>query len=449
MEFKFLCLLLLSKLTEFECQTAISLIFIHICIFSENTDKTKEDPDVGESPVPDMCPTEGERISYLPDVIVSARMDSSENHSASPSLVCDNSPFNTEEDMDTSNDREGVLNQSENNDISKRSEESYTFCDEGDEEKSDKSNLDNQQVEVSTENIEVNIEENETSELDFLSKVNAYQSDKDQSVEEKRAEHYSKINTSEVRAASENSTQEAQENFIEESKELESNTTEIENKITEMEGSSEGLVFCPLDVETTEKHDDSGTQLQDTSKNLDKNELCTLEENLNNSHTNALVEPSASNKAGHVHIHLDNTSDFDSFQFWRTPIPQLDLDLDIIDGQPKNIHVTARVKDEEHHKVYASEMNVQVGEKDMNPSLSDSMSDLTLCDKLDGAVINTNRSKSVSEEEGLRIHKASISSVSEADNYLQGGSMSLVGQNENTLTVIDGDVQGKNYAYIL
>ena len=102
-----------------------------------------------------------------------------------------------------------------------------------------------------------------------------------------------------------------------------------------------------------------------------------------------------------VHIHLNNSSDFDSFQFWRTPLPQVDLDLDILKEN-------ALSSDE-----------LQSLEADLRVALSNSMSDLTVCDnQASSALLNEN---------GLANFEAITSGMNNS---------------ETTMTVIDGMVQG-------
>ena len=383
-----------------------------------------------------MCPTEIERISDLPDVITSTRTESSENRSASPSLVCDNSP--SSEAMDVSEDQPNVLTQSGSSSIEIPSVESLASSNISEiNENRDESSSDNKKAEVSTESIVLDIDNTESTDDETSSNVIPYQSNIDQSVEEKRAEHYSKVDTQEAETNEESSIQENQKNSEEVNKDAENSAAKMKQDSKETDSSLQGLVDIPLDSETVEQSENDDSQKQENTEVLQKEEDIS-EPNVNNNHSTESVESSSSTKSGHVHIHLDNTSDFDSFNFWRTPLPQLDLELDLVDGKPQNIHVTARVKDQEHHKVYASEMNIQVGDKDSSANLSDSMSDLTVCDKLDNTVMNTNRSESISEEDGVMIRKASVSSVSDEDS----GAKSTSGQTENTLTVIDGVVQG-------
>ena len=419
-----------------------------------------------QSVTPDMCPVEGERVSELPDVITSAQTDKSDNSRGSPSLVYDNSPVTLDEAMDTTDDQDNVFKQSEASSTVDQSIENRSSSDEPsskttvDQSIEKRSSSDEPSSKTAVEvaessvdslsqsgetvlddiKLEIRSENNETVDVESVNVI-AYQSNLDQSVEEKRAKHYSHVTDEESTDIVNDINSQEKPNSPQETKDLSEGDEERGKTMVEARDTSEELVEIPLDSDSSGNKEETAEEPRLTSTG--KEEVKLTDQNTNDNHSSEVVE--SSSKPGHVHIHLDNISDFDSFQFWRTPIPQLDLDLDIVDGKPQNIHVKARVKDEEHHKVYASEMNVQVtGDRDVNSNLSDSLSDLTVCDKLDNPVINTNRSESVSEEEGLLIHKASVSTVSETDNlYNSAASTSVAGQNENTLTVIDGVVQGK------
>ena len=413
--------------------------------FLNSKDGKEEGQD--QSVAPDMCPVEGERVSELPDVITSAQTDKSDNSRGSPSLVYDNSPVTLDEAMDTTDDQDNVLKQSEASSTVDQSLENRSSSDDEPSSKTAvevaESSVDSQSGETVLDDIKLEIrsENNKTVDVESVNVI-AYQSDLDQSVEEKRAKHYSHVTDEESTDIVNDINSQERPNSPQETKDLsEGVEDETAKTMVEARDISEELVEIPLDSDSSGNKEETSEEPRLTS--TEKEEVKLTDQNTNDNHSSEVVE--SSSKPGHVHIHLDNISDFDSFQFWRTPIPQLDLDLDIVDGKPQNIHVKARVKDEEHHKVYASEMNVQVtGDRDVNSNLSDSLSDLTVCDKLDNPVINTNRSESVSEEDGLLIHKASVSTVSETDNlYNSAASTSVAGQNENTLTVIDGVVQGK------
>lgn len=61
------------------------------------------------------------------------------------------------------------------------------------------------------------------------------------------------------------------------------------------------------------------------------------------SNTSELSTPEGRQNSEHrVHVHLDN---FNTFQYWRQPLPEVDIDFDLINGAPANIHVVAKVKE--------------------------------------------------------------------------------------------------------
>lgn len=59
-----------------------------------------------------------------------------------------------------------------------------------------------------------------------------------------------------------------------------------------------------------------------------------------------------------VHIHVDNADNFNSFNYWRPPLPEMDMNVEIVEGKPRAIHVSARVTDSIGHRVYTSEIEV-------------------------------------------------------------------------------------------
>ena len=162
-----------------------------------------------------------------------------------------------------------------------------------------------------------------------------------------------------------------------------------------------------------------------------------------------------------VHIHLDNN--FNTFQYWRSPLPEVNIDFDIINGQPTNIHVVAKVNDDESNKVYASEMNVSISDSSSlvassssggvvttptsSPSSSDSRSS-----SLVSSVMSSHAMSDI-EKSGVRIHTASVSTVSDAaeETVAHIGSTHVLGQHlgEQHLAIVDGIVQGKVYRKIV
>ncbi|XP_021941543.1 serine/threonine-protein phosphatase 4 regulatory subunit 1-like isoform X4 [Zootermopsis nevadensis] len=69
---------------------------------------------------------------------------------------------------------------------------------------------------------------------------------------------------------------------------------------------------------------------------------------------------------GHVHVHvesnpLNGAETFNTFQYWRVPIPELQLDISLAEtGKPTTVHVKAKVTDETMQRTYASELNVDM-----------------------------------------------------------------------------------------
>ncbi|KAK7505661.1 hypothetical protein BaRGS_00002932, partial [Batillaria attramentaria] len=147
------------------------------------------------------------------------------------------------------------------------------------------------------------------------------------------------------------------------------------------------------------------------------------------------VYSSASDKAcgDRVHVHLDN-SNFNTFQYWRSPLPEVDIDFDVINGAPANIHVVAKVKDGEKHKVYKTHMDVVVSPSDTSHS---------------GSVTQVTDGSSVQRRDmelgGVTIHTASVSTVSDADEETVDniGSTHVLGHSlgQPTLAVVDGVVK--------
>ncbi|KAK3765828.1 hypothetical protein RRG08_026297 [Elysia crispata] len=153
-----------------------------------------------------------------------------------------------------------------------------------------------------------------------------------------------------------------------------------------------------------------------------------------------------------VHIHLDNN--FNTFQYWRSPLPEVNIDFDIINGQPTNIHVVAKVKDDDNNKVYASEMNVSISDSSSAAPSNDSLvtvssssptsSSDSRSSSLTSSVLSSH-AMSDFEKCGVRIHTASVSTVSDAaeETVAHIGSTHVLGQHlgEQHLTIVDGIVQ--------
>lgn len=218
------------------------------------------------------------------------------------------------------------------------------------------------------------------------------QEDINKSLEEKRAEFYYKENIDEMTSEPVVETEVIEEERSDDSENSNhNNATESEsNVLTE-------------DLEIPKR--------EEIRIPCESNEVC--DETVNS------IEQSESSDivTENVHIHLDNSSDFDSFQYWRTPIPQVEVDLAALSAPTEdniNSVLDSRVKSESEN-VYDSTSGLTLG-------LSDSLNDLTVCD---------NHSTSVMSGAQVAV---------EHDSQL--GDLGQMQSGETTMTVIDGVVQG-------
>lgn len=200
------------------------------------------------------------------------------------------------------------------------------------------------------------------------------------SVEEKRSEFYIKDNAAEALPTSENDNS-AQSKVLkcEEENVNHNNTLENVTRTPEIELPKADEIRIPC--ESNEDDDIVGIAVESNSSVADTE---------------------------HVHIHLDSSSDFNSFQYWRTPIPQVEEDISKLkaDNLAKSDGTTGQNEN-------AHENN------GLTLALSDSLNDLSVCDHILGSVM-------LGPSEGVEHDLRSAGQV----------------QDETTVTVIDGVVQG-------
>lgn len=201
------------------------------------------------------------------------------------------------------------------------------------------------------------------------------QEDETRSVEEKRAEHYLRNETSQ----------------------------NIESSTDADLGTDESNAHVDTENVSNNNANESDTSIQNLSLELTNPDSSQSEKPLSESVPVSDSGNANSCDENQVHIHLDDTSDFDTFQYWRTPIPQVDIDLDSL---------------KEDTPPVSSEDQLSVS-SDLNAALSNSMSDLTVCD--------TQQSSVLVNENTL----AGLEAISSGDT------------SETTMTVIDGMVQGR------
>ncbi|XP_062583021.1 serine/threonine-protein phosphatase 4 regulatory subunit 1-like isoform X2 [Saccostrea cucullata] len=133
-------------------------------------------------------------------------------------------------------------------------------------------------------------------------------------------------------------------------------------------------------------------------------------------------KPEISSQEDLVHIHSDSSlNTYDSFNFWRDPLPEVSLDLDVLnDNQDKDgVNLSSRTATENECDTINSDMG-----------------SLSLTDSGNYPLSASNQSKS-------QIHTASISSVSE-ESVSHIGSTHVLGQNLNE--VMEGVVH--DYGFI-
>lgn len=160
---------------------------------------------------------------------------------------------------------------------------------------------------------------------------------------------------------------------------------------------------------------------------------------------------------GRLHIHLDNSVDFNSFNYWRTPLPSIDLDFDLVDGRPQNIRVKATATDTRTHQVYSTQMNVSVDDRTPNShktsedinAVTKGLKDTHVDSERSALVVPSKpaRGEEAAVTEPVQIHTASVSTVTDAseETVTHIGSTHVLGHqlSETTLTIVDGVVQGK------
>ncbi|XP_064640265.1 serine/threonine-protein phosphatase 4 regulatory subunit 1-like isoform X2 [Lineus longissimus] len=161
---------------------------------------------------------------------------------------------------------------------------------------------------------------------------------------------------------------------------------------------------------------------------------------------------------GRLRIHLDNAVDFNSFNFWRTPLPSIDLDFDLVDGKPQNITVKATAMDQRTNQVYSTEMNVSVDDRSLSSrrtledinTITKDLKDTHVASERSALVVPSKpaRGEEVTAAEPVQIHTASVSTVTDAseETVTHIGSTHVLGHqlSETTLTIVDGVVQDVN-----
>ncbi|XP_060074530.1 serine/threonine-protein phosphatase 4 regulatory subunit 1-like isoform X2 [Ylistrum balloti] len=182
---------------------------------------------------------------------------------------------------------------------------------------------------------------------------------------------------------------------------------------------------CYKDAGKSASHENSEVHIADSSDHCETNkceQVCDNEESLqqqeepskNNSEnvlSNSTEKEKESSSAGSedvVHIHLDNVgTNFNSFQYWRTPLPEIDLDFDIVNGAATNFHVTTKVREDKMYSMSGPPDSSTTTSNSNTQASSDKLSD-TL-NWLNLGVENEPKQSVI--EEGVTFHTASVNTV--------------------------------------
>ncbi|XP_077504042.1 serine/threonine-protein phosphatase 4 regulatory subunit 1-like isoform X3 [Amblyomma americanum] len=107
-----------------------------------------------------------------------------------------------------------------------------------------------------------------------------------------------------------------------------------------------------------------------------------------------------------VHVDSGSDSDFNAFQFWRMPIPELEVDIEFLGNRPTAVHVRAKSQSQ-GNRCFSSDLSVEVLGDNGKPINTSGDLDLNQ----DGAI----SSQRLSGDSTLRIRTASLSSLTSAD----------------------------------
>lgn len=272
---------------------------------------------------------------------------------------------------------------------------------------------DTEENKVGTKDVEVEGTKMEEEDDSESSNEMFMQTDQDISVEEKRAEVYAELKKSDT--IKQESREESKDTEGEE-KEDDENT----NKSCSEVSNDTSLLTVDSNQNNSTVSFDINIPDDNENKEIDnKNEEIKIPCESDIVDTDDIVistleSESVDTKNEPVHIHLNSSSDsdFNSFQFWRTPIPQVEVDLTELISSDKTISSISVVE------ASSSKAVDQTFGSDLTQSLSESLSDLTVCDN--------------------QISSVMIGS----ETSLGAGFTHDTSCGETSLAVIDGVVQG-------
>lgn len=108
-----------------------------------------------------------------------------------------------------------------------------------------------------------------------------------------------------------------------------------------------------------------------------------------------------------VHVDSGAESNFNTFQFWRVPIPEVEVDIEFLGDRPTAVHVRAKSQDQDN-RCFSSDVSVEVLGADTHQYAANAVSSAEQA----GSVPNERLS---GDSSTLRIRTASLSSLTSAD----------------------------------
>jgi hypothetical protein len=166
-----------------------------------------------------------------------------------------------------------------------------------------------------------------------------------------------------------------------------------------------------------------------------------------------------------IHLHADNTTAFNNFQYWRMPLPAIDVDADVVDGETDNVHIETRVKRFDASDASILELGIKVDSESSDSSCTTSKpteamevdqpagSDI-VTEKMETSDCNANVREEKNDNNSAQIHTASVRTVCETvEEVANFGSTHVLGQhvqhvNEGAIALKEGAVQGE-YTHIV
>ena len=249
-----------------------------------------------------------------------------------------------------------------------------------------------------------------------------------------------------------------------------SSSSLLDRGVGSTQGESESETGEKLVIETTTDVPSSSltttTTTMTSTMDCEETSQTSLSSNSNDSSNN---ESHSSIDPKQVDIKMDNSNSFNSFQFWRRPLPEVDVDLDLIQGAPA-VSGAVTATDEAAEKTARDEvqeaarnLSLMVDTEEGTESAEEATMDVSeVSDAMNAAHIATQTTSAanslelqdsdISELEGgvggkayPQYHTASVITVSDKPETVENiGTTHVIGQhlNQQTMTVVNGVVQG-------